>query len=75
MQRNSHLHQTGKRGTKEMQSKENTMIDHLLNWKLVDLIDSYEINRNNEIEDILNELINLLVRDIKECDSYDDKNN
>lgn len=51
------------------------MIDHLLNWKLVELIDSYEINRNNEIEDILNELIDLLVRDIKECDSYDDKNN
>lgn len=58
-----------------MQNRENTMITHLLNWRLSDLIDSYDINRNNEIEDILNELINLLVRDIKECDSYDDKNN
>ncbi|MGN1151073.1 MAG: hypothetical protein ACI4SN_02815 [Lachnospiraceae bacterium] len=48
-----------------MQSKENTMIDHLMNWKLSDLIDSYDINRNNEIDEILNELIEHLIRDIK----------
>lgn len=51
------------------------MINHLLNWKLSDLIDSYEINMNNEIEDILNELINFLVKDIKGRDDYVDTDN
>lgn len=58
-----------------MQNKENIMINHLLNWKLSDLIDSYEINMNNEIEDILNELINFLVKDIKGRDDYVDTDN
>lgn len=48
-----------------MQSKENTMIDHLMNWKLSDLIDSYEINMDREIDVALNELIEHLLRDIK----------
>lgn len=48
-----------------MQNKENIMINHLMNWKLSDLIDSYEINMDNEIDKILNELIEHLLRDIK----------
>ena len=58
-----------------MRSKENTMIDHLMNWKLSDLIDSYEINMDNEIEKTLNELVMCIIKDIKENDCYDDKNN
>lgn len=58
-----------------MQNSENTMINHLLNWKLSDLIDSYEINMDNEIEKTLNELVMCIIKDIKENDCYDDKNN
>ena len=58
-----------------MRSKENTMIDHLMNWKLSELIDSYEINMDDEIEVALNMLVMLLVKDIKGCDTYVDTDN
>ena len=51
------------------------MINHLLNWKLSDLIDSYEINMDNEIEKTLNELVMCIIKDIKGSDDYVDKNN
>ena len=58
-----------------MQNKENIMINHLLNWKLSDLIDSYEINMDREIDVALNELIKYLIKDIKGSDAYVDTNN
>ena len=48
-----------------MQNKENIMINHLLNWKLSDLIDSYDIDMDDEIEVALNMLVMCLVKDIK----------
>lgn len=48
-----------------MQNKENTMIDHLMNWKLSDLIDSYDIDMDDEIEVALNMLVMCLIKDIK----------
>ena len=51
------------------------MINHLLNWKLSDLIDSYEINMDREIDVALNELIKYLIKDIKGSDAYVDTNN
>ena len=44
-----------------MKNKENTMIDHLLNWKLSDLIDSYDIDMDDEIEVALNMLVMCLI--------------
>ena len=41
------------------------MINHLLNWKLSDLIDSYDIDMDDEIEVALNMLVMCLVKDIK----------
>lgn len=58
-----------------MQNKENTMIDHLLNWKLVDLIDSYQINMDDPIETALNMLVMCLIKDIKGSDTDANKNN
>ena len=60
-----------------MQNKENTMIEHLLNWKLSDLIESYnlEADANNEIEKTLNELVMRLIKDIKGSDTDANKNN
>ena len=58
-----------------MKNKENTMIDHLLNWKLSDLIDSYDIDMDDEIEVALNMLVMCLVKDIKGSDTYANKNN
>ena len=50
-----------------MHSKDTTMINHLLNWKLSDLVDSYNIDlSDDDIEVALNELIEHLLRDIKE---------
>lgn len=49
-----------------MQSNDTTMINHLLNWKLSDLVDSYNIDLSDDIEVALNELIEHLIRDIKE---------
>lgn len=51
------------------------MINHLLNWKLSDLIDSYEINMDNEIEKTLNELVMCIIKDIKGSDTYVDTDN
>lgn len=49
-----------------MQNKENIMINHLLNWKLSDLVNSYNIDlSDDDIEVALNELIEHLLRDIK----------
>lgn len=48
-----------------MQNKENIMINHLLNWKLSDLIDSYDIDMDDEIEVALNMLVMCLIKDIK----------
>lgn len=58
-----------------MQSKENAMFKQLMEWKLSDLIDSYEINMDSEIEKALRELVMCIIKDIKENDCYDDKNN
>lgn len=58
-----------------MQNRENTMIDHLLNWKLADLVESYDIDLDSEIEVALNKLIEYVITDIKESDSYANKNN
>lgn len=41
------------------------MINHLLNWKLSDLIDSYDIDMDDEIEVALNMLVMCLIKDIK----------
>ena len=51
------------------------MIDHLLNWKLADLVESYDIDLDSEIEVALNKLIEYVITDIKESDSYANKNN
>lgn len=59
----------------QMQNRENTMIDHLLNWKLADLVESYDIDLDSEIEVALNKLIEYVITDIKESDSYANKNN
>lgn len=49
-----------------MRNKENTMINHLLNWKLSDLVESYNIDlSDDDIEVAFNELIEHLLRDIK----------
>lgn len=59
-----------------MQNKENTMIKHLLNWKISDLVNSYDIDlSDNDIEVALNELITYLIKDIKGSDTYANKNN
>ena len=51
-------------------------MEHIKSWSIKDLADSYNIDlSDDDIEVALNELIKYLIKDIKECDSYDDKNN
>lgn len=47
-----------------MKNKE--LFEHLMNWKLSDLIDSYGIDPNSEVEVLLNDLIELIIKDVKE---------
>ena len=52
------------------------LMEHIKSWSIKDLADSYNIDlSDDDIEVALNELIKYLIKDIKECDSYDDKNN
>ena len=44
----------------------NDLFQHLLEWKLSDIINSYGIDPNSEVETLLNNLIELMIKDIKE---------
>lgn len=42
------------------------LFEHLLEWKLSDIVNSYGIDPNSEVEVLLNNLIELMIKDVKE---------
>lgn len=47
-----------------MKNKE--LFEHLMEWKMSDIVDSYGIDPNSEVEVLLNNLIELMIKDVKE---------
>lgn len=46
--------------------KNTDLFQHLMDWKLSDIVDSYGIDPNSEAEVLLNNLIELMIKDVKE---------
>mgnify|MGYP003296006458 CR=1 FL=1 len=46
--------------------KNTDLFQHLMDWKLSDIVDSYGIDPNSEVEVLLNNLIELMIKDVKE---------
>lgn len=46
--------------------KDKDLFQHLMDWKLSEIVDSYGIDANSEVEVLLTNLIELMIKDVKE---------
>ena len=58
-----------------MNYKDNALMKQLITWSLSDLFNAYNIDADNDIDEALNKLFKLIVKDIKESNDYVYKNN
>ena len=53
-----------------MNYKDNALMKQLITWSLSDLLNVYNIDADNDIDEALNKLFKLIVQDIKESNDY-----
>lgn len=53
-----------------MNYKDNALMKQLITWSLSDLFNAYNIDADNDIDEALNKLFKLIVKDIKESNDY-----